>query len=147
MQHNRNNYSQDPFYSKCREFRLKVTPQRLAIYENLAKSKKHPSAEQVYKIVKRRFPNISLDTINRTLATFARIGLINVVENFGLPRRYDADITGHHHAHCIKCGLIYDIYDDKLDRIKIPAEIRRRFKITGKRVVFSGLCEKCSKRE
>jgi Fe2+ or Zn2+ uptake regulation protein len=39
--------------------------------------------------------------------------------------------------------MIVDFYDPEFDDLKIPARIRRRFDVTGKRVVVSGICSKC----
>jgi Fur family peroxide stress response transcriptional regulator len=97
----------------------------------------------LHKTISARFPHISLDTVNRTLLTFADIGLVEIVEGFGSARRYDPNIEPHHHAHCIKCGTIADFYSPHFDKLKVPAEIRRQFTVIGKRVVFNGICAAC----
>jgi len=61
------------FTSQCREAGLKVTPQRIAIYRELLQTDEHPSAEMLYEKVKKTFPSISLDTVNRTLLTLSLI--------------------------------------------------------------------------
>jgi Fur family peroxide stress response transcriptional regulator len=115
----------------------------VAIYEALCHSGQHPSAEQLYSEVKRRFSNISFDTVNRTLLTFAKIGLAEFVEGFGSPRRYDADLKQHHHAHCIKCGAILDFHNPEFDDLEIPPEIEKKYKIVSKKVIINGICSKC----
>ena len=134
------------FYGKCKQHGLKVTPQRVAIYEKFIESEKHLSADELYRIVRAKFPNISLDTVNRTLITFARIGLVNVVEGFGSSRRYDSNPRKHHHFHCIKCGAIFDFYSEELDNLNIPKKTLRKYKILGSRIVLSGICDKCGKK-
>jgi Fur family peroxide stress response transcriptional regulator len=134
------------FYGKCKQHGLKVTPQRVAIYEKLTESEKHLSADELYRIVKVKFPNISLDTVNRALLTFARIGLVDIVEGFGSSRRYDSNLRRHHHFHCVKCGAIFDFHSEELDNLNIPKKIRRKFKILGSRIVLSGICDKCGKK-
>ena len=67
------------FKKICREHCLKVTPQRIAIYRELLNSATHPAADTIYQIVKKEYTNISFDTVNRTLLTFAKIGLVEVV--------------------------------------------------------------------
>jgi Fur family peroxide stress response transcriptional regulator len=133
------------FREKCREHGLKVTPQRVAIYEELAKSKQHPSAEAVFRLVREKFPHISLDTVNRTLLTFSQIGLVDVVEGRGDPRRYDPDLTPHHHFYCVSCGKIKDFHRKEYDELGLPEPIRKNCTVFSKRVVINGLCEKCSK--
>ena len=78
--------------SKCREHGLRITPQRMAVYDAICGVGTHPTAEQLHQTIKRRFPNISLDTVNRTLLTFSEIGLIEIVEAYGRPRRYDPSL-------------------------------------------------------
>jgi Fur family peroxide stress response transcriptional regulator len=137
----------DSFRDACRKHNLRVTPQRIAVYNELVKSKEHPSAEAMFQSIKKVFPNVSFDTINRTLLTFARIGLIDVAERQGGPRRFDPNPGKHHHLHCIKCGKIIDFYDERYDKLKVPKEIESRFKVLSKRVVLNILCEKCGKKK
>ncbi len=145
MQERKPAETRDLFCRTCRESGLRVTPQREAIYSELCRSGKHPTAEQLHTRIRRRFANISLDTVNRTLLTFAEIGLAEVVEGYGSPRRYDPDLESHHHAHCIKCGAIIDFRNVEFDRIKAPAKVRREFKVISKKVVFTGICARCSR--
>jgi Fur family peroxide stress response transcriptional regulator len=133
----------DFFYGKCGEHGLKVTPQRIAVYHELAKAKDHPSAEAIFRRLRKALPHISLDTVNRTLLTFSRIGIANVVEGYGEPKRFDSNIHRHHHMRCIKCNSIIDFQSDLYDRIRIPEGIKRQFTVLNKRVVLEGVCRKC----
>ena len=112
MKLNEKNSSMDFFRRKCRENTLKVTPQRIVIYKELIKSKDHPNADVLFQRVKNIIPDISLDTVNRTLLTFSKIGIIGVVEGYGDPRRFDPDLEIHHHFRCINCNKIID-FDHK----------------------------------
>lgn len=134
----------EDFYNLCRENNLKITPQRVSVYKLLASSTAHPSADQIHKTLKKDFPNISLDTVNRTLITFASAGMIRVVEGHGDPRRFDPNTDDHHHFYCLSCRGIFDFKDEALDRISISPETRARFTITGKRVCLTGYCEECT---
>lgn len=134
------------FTDKCKQHNLKVTPQRMAIYTELIKLKNHPSAEAMFQKVRRQFRNISFDTVNRTLFTFSEIGLVDIVEGHGRPRRFDPDMNMHHHFHCIKCGNITDFRNDAYDNLEIPENIEQKFMVIRKRVVLKGSCDKCSKR-
>ena len=68
------------FVETCRRHQLKVTPQRVAIYKALIQSRQHPTADMMYQEVREKYPNISFDTVNRTLLTFSEIGVVDVVE-------------------------------------------------------------------
>ena len=144
MQHRCDNLAVVRFRALCRQHNLRLTPQRAAVYQAVAGSPDHPSADAVYRVVRKRFPEISFDTVNRTLLTFAETGILGIVEGFGEPRRYDPNTGGHHHFHCIGCNRIVDFESKGYDELKIPASIHKRFTILSKRVVLNGLCEKCS---
>lgn len=132
------------FIERCRQAGLKVTPQRLAIYNLLMDCADHPSADWVYRKITGTWPTISFDTVNRTLLTFAEIGVIATVESYSLFRRFDSQTEQHHHQHCIKCGQITDFCDSSLDDALLSKHIGNGFAVTGARVVISGLCSDCS---
>ncbi|MBN1621806.1 MAG: transcriptional repressor, partial [Endomicrobiales bacterium] len=133
------------FAEKCEEHGLKVTPQRTVIYEELAKSKDHPTADMLYKRIRKRLPNISFDTVFRTLQTFSEKGITGVVEGYGEMKRYEPDMDNHHHARCIKCHKIIDFKNDKYaSTISVPAKLKKMFKVLNKRVVLEGLCSDCA---
>lgn len=132
-----------PFIALCKRFDLKITPQRCAIYKELGKAKNHPTADEMYHAVKNEFPNISYDTVNRTLLTFAEIGLVDVVPTKGGARRFDPVTDQHHHFHCISCGKIVDFESDEFDNLEIPAHIQDNYDVYTQRVVLNGLCSDC----
>jgi Fur family peroxide stress response transcriptional regulator len=135
------------FKQKCRASNLKITPQRSMIYEELSKSRDHPSAVIVFRKARKIFPSISFDTVNRTLLTFSEIGVVSIVEGHGEPKRFDVNVSPHHHFRCIRCGKIFDFDYDPFDRIKTPKQIQKRFKVLSRRVVLEGVCDKCNKKK
>ena len=60
----------DLFSEKCKQHNLKITPQRTSIYKAIAGADNHPSADDIFQIVRSEYPNISFDTVHRTLTTF-----------------------------------------------------------------------------
>lgn len=135
------------FIERCRQSGLKVTPQRLAIYKLLMECADHPSADWVYRKITNTWPTISFDTVNRTLLTFAEIGVIEMVESYSLSRRFDPCVGNHHHLHCIRCGQIIDFCDSSLDEVIVPTRIGNMFTITSKRMVISGICSECAEKK
>jgi len=115
----------------------------MAVYKTLLESKTHPSAEIVWGHVRRLFPGISLDTVNRTLLTLAEIGSASLVEGSGDVRRYDGDLDNHQHFRCIKCKKVFDFHYPPFDDIKVPASIATKFKILRKTVYLEGICDSC----
>ena len=129
----------------CQEHNLKLTPQRIQIYNELFDDKSHPSADNIYHRVKRKLPAISFDTVNRTLISFAEIGLLNIIEGNGSPKRYDPGLHNHHHFQCLSCNKIIDFEDTVLDKIKVPKKIAKENKIINHRLVINGICKDCLK--
>lgn len=130
------------FRDHCRQAGLKVTPQRVAVFRALLSSRAHPSADMVYQSVRREYPNISLDTVNRTLGTISEIGQAFTVEGSGDARRYDADLSSHQHFKCLKCKKIIDFHYRDFDNVVVP-EVLRHYDIVRKTVYFEGFCDKC----
>lgn len=130
------------FHDRCREAGLKMTPQRLAVYKALIQTDTHPTSEDVYQAVRQEMPNISPDTVNRTLQTLSEIGAAFVVEGTGQPRRYDGGMEDHQHFRCIKCGKIIDFHYEPYDNIETPAHIGD-FKVLRKSVYLEGYCKDC----
>jgi Fur family peroxide stress response transcriptional regulator len=131
------------FENACRGVGLRLTHQRLEIYSELADTPDHPTAETIYQRIRKKIPTISLDTVYRTLATFARHGLINKVETVESQARFEVKIMRHHHLTCMKCNKITDFQWESLDDVKLPAEIRRWGRIENKNVIVYGICSAC----
>ncbi len=135
--------SPEAFHKKFREHELKITPQRLAIYQEVCHSKEHPSIDMVYQKIKKKFPRISFDTVYRTLITFCDTGLVKPVEGYGYTKRFDPNMDRHHHFHCVKCRRIFDFFDPAYDRLREPAKLKAGFRILNKKVVLEGICPGC----
>ena len=135
----------DAFQLRCHEVGLKVTPQRMTVYKMLIESKEHPSADTLYQKVRKIFPNISLDTVNRTLLTLSEIGAAFIVEGSGDPKRFDGNLKSHQHFKCIKCKRIIDFHHKPFDDIPVPKKLTKKFTVLKKTVYLEGICNLCKK--
>jgi len=134
------------FEELCRKAGLKITPQRLEIYKELAKSKEHPSADMLWQKVKKTFPCISLDTVNRTLLTLSKIGAAFIVEGSGDVKRFDGGMESHQHFRCTQCRRIIDFHHTPFDSIAIPPELANSFLIVRSTVYLEGICRYCQEK-
>jgi len=134
------------FLELCEKKGLRITPQRTIIYEELIKAQDHPSVDALYKRVRKTLPNISFDTVYRTLISFSDLGIVRTVEGYGELKRFDPDIDNHHHLRCIKCQKIIDFCNETYNALKIPVELTKGFTIMSKREILEGVCKDCSKR-
>ena len=135
---------QKQFVRKCRANGIKVTAQRIVIYKELSRSSAHPSALAIFQKIRKKFPHISFDTVNRTVLTFADMGIIRIVDGGVGGRRFDPDTGPHHHLKCLKCHSIIDFYHKVYDELRLPEKLPARFRVLSKQVVLEGFCQKCN---
>jgi Fur family ferric uptake transcriptional regulator len=122
---------------------MRLTSQRQIILEELRKVKSHPTATEMYDMVRKRLPRIGLGTVYRNLELLAKLGIIRKLEGDCKQKRFDGDITPHYHIRCIKCNRVDDIFI-KMDReLEKSAASCCDYKILDHHVQFSGICSKC----
>jgi Fur family transcriptional regulator, peroxide stress response regulator len=134
----------DHFKKGLRDSGIKVTHQRLEIFQELAKSGDHPDIATIYKGVRKRLPTVSLDTVYRTLWLLIDLGLITTLGPLREKTRFDANLGPHHHFVCIRCGLTKDFYSDELDVLKTPASAKSFGHVQTTHVEVRGICKGCS---
>lgn len=122
---------------------LKPTPQRLLIYQILAETRDHPSAEQIYTEARKRYPALSLNTVYKTLEALVKAGEVVVVETPDAKARYELAGEPHHHFLCRGCGAILDIHAPIGTRLTLPKPLQGKLETHGFQVNFFGYCEKC----
>ena len=133
----------DNITSIFKEKKLKLTPQRLAVYQYLLETNEHPSAEVIYKALQPVYPTMSLATVYKSLKTLVEVGLvqeINVGEgNF----RYDATTNDHAHIQCVKCCKVDDLEIDAFPNLNQIASENSKYDIKWNKLFFYGVCEVC----
>jgi len=144
---NYNNSETEKITQKLRKAKLKITPQRVAILGKLADNHDHPTADAIYQKIKQKLPNISFDTVNRTLISFAQSGVIKIAEGQGGAKRYDPMTEPHHHFHCVRCNKIIDFTNKEYDQIKLPESITNKHQVLGQKIVLDGICQDCKNKK
>lgn len=133
----------DYLRTMCRLKGMRVTPQRIEIYRHVANSCEHPDAETVYEAVKETMPNVSVDTVYRTLASLEEMDMIFRVDNQLPKARFDADKTPHHHFICVKCNEVYDIFIEEGEQVILPKNAEKFGDIKDINIQVRGICNKC----
>jgi Fur family ferric uptake transcriptional regulator len=123
---------------------MRLTSQRQVILEELKKVTSHPTANEVYDMVRKRLPRIGLGTVYRNLDLLADKGIIRKLEFGGEQKRFDGDISPHYHVNCIKCKRVADIFIEKHSELDERAAASSEFKILDHHVQFSGICSSCN---
>jgi len=133
----------DQFFEKCRQAKLSVTPQRLAVYKALVSDENHPSPDMIYQSVLPDFPTISFATVYKILETFEQNGIISKVTSLHNTLRYDPLKERHHHIICVKCKRIIDLKSKELDELPIPTEVKKGNQLIDFSVHFNVICSEC----
>ncbi|MBI5017991.1 MAG: transcriptional repressor [Deltaproteobacteria bacterium] len=130
--------------ARLRERGHRITAQRRAILEVLARSVGHPSAEQVFRIVSTEFPKTSLATVYKTVTALKEAGEVLELEFSQDSNRYDGNQPyPHPHVLCVTCHQIVDLDLTKLGDMADEVTGQTGFRILTHRLDFYGLCPKC----
>ena len=133
------------FRELCQSRGLSVTEQRRRVYAALCDVTSHPTADQVYELVRPSLPTISRTTVYRVLEALADAALIQRVPHPWSSSRFDGNPKRHHHLVCRLCGSVQDLHDRKLSELDLHRRRAHGFEIEDYSIVFSGTCEACRK--
>ena len=131
--------SKDIVLEKLRGAGFRMTPQRLAIIEFLLDNETHPSADDIYQKIRKKYPMLSLSTVYNTLETLRKMGQIQALTISEDRIRYDPEENPHHHFFCKKCGKIIDI----CPQIKVKGDCLEKHRIHDYKAYFYGICSDC----
>src|SRR3989304_2751076 len=94
--------------------RLKFTKQREKILEAFLRIEKHVSAEELYKDVSKKNPQIGLATVYRALNLLYECGLAQEKKFGNGQTRFEHTFNHEHHDHliCVRCGEIIEFEND-----------------------------------
>jgi len=122
------------------------TVQRQIILTVLQKMDTHPTIEEVYEIIQKKYPTVSKTTVYRNLRQLALDGIIRQVSLPDGLERYDRFTGQHHHFKCSKCGTIFDVEIEYPEGINDTIQKKYGFKVDRHDVVFTGVCSKCKRK-
>jgi Fur family ferric uptake transcriptional regulator len=127
----------------------RMTKQKRVVLEELSKVKSHPTAHDVYEMVKSRLPRISLGTVYRNLDQLSSSGQIRRLDMGQSQRRFDAVVDDHLHIRCISCGKVDDVpLHPAMSTITIKDIVSSQsgYDVLGCEMDFQGICPKCKKK-
>lgn len=123
----------------------RLTPYRRAVLEMLRSTDGHPTAAEVFQLVRRRRPGVAYATIYNSLNWLKRRGLVGEL-NFGQEAaRFDPIVERHDHLVCTECGALENL------RLKLPtkslqqASRQKSFRVQRYCIELFGVCRHCAK--
>ncbi|WP_425284441.1 Fur family transcriptional regulator [Alkalicoccus daliensis] len=123
-----------------------MTPQRHAILEFLFDCEQHPTADEIYKALEDKFPNMSVATVYNNLRVFKDAGLVRELTYGDSSSRFDSNTSDHYHVICDDCGKIVDFHYPGLDEVETLAKHIAGFNVRDHRMEVYGTCPDCQKK-
>lgn len=129
----------------------KFTSQRQHVFEVVVENDgKHLNSQEIYELVREKYPEIGVATVYRTLALLEEMKLIYGVDFEDGYRRYEVvkneQEHRHHHLICLECGTIQEVEEDLLGAIEEDILKKNNFKVINHKVKFFGYCRECRRK-
>lgn len=122
------------------------TKQRQAIFEAIEHHGGHLTADDIYILVKRRFPRLSLGTVYRNLHVLVAQGGLRELDLGMSVTYFEIAKDSHYHLICRLCGNITDAdipVERRLQSVVGQARKLDGFLIEEHRLDFIGVCAAC----
>ncbi len=126
-----------------RDNNMKVTPQRMAIYEVLANTNEHPCAETIHRKLSSVYPTMSLATIYKSIDVFKKAGLIQELNVGECSFRYEVNTKPHAHIICTECRKVENISDNLFTDLVEQVGDFTNYNIEKHQLFFYGKCPNC----
>lgn len=136
--------SSEDFLRSNQKYRM--TNQRQVILEEIRKVNIHPTADEVYEMVRKRLPRISLGTVYRNLEILSTRGLIQKIGPVSSQMRFDGITKNHYHLRCIYCGKVEDAPIETVDKLENDIRDISDYSIIGHKFEFIGICPGCEEK-
>lgn len=130
--------------SALRDHGISPSAQRVAVAQYILNTDEHPSADEIWTRVRKRFPHVSRATVYNTLHLFVEKGLLRQLVLTEGRVVFDPKTDDHHHFIDEDSGRIYDV---PWEAIKIPNAPRLDgFEVRKYQVVMRGTRTRKKKR-
>jgi Fur family transcriptional regulator, peroxide stress response regulator len=120
---------------------IQPSHQRIRIWESLAATTAHPSADSIYRQLAREMPTLSRTTVYSTLDLLVKSGLAQRLALSGNELRFDANTSPHAHFHCRLCGEVSDLPGPVCPSLP---EAPKGFIVESSQLYAEGLCPRCA---
>lgn len=123
---------------------MNKTAQREAILKELRSVTSHPTADELYTMLRIKLPTISLGTVYRNLEQMSQAGIVRKLETAGKQKRFDGDISDHHHVRCPVCDSVRDVASETFRGINLEIRsVMQELECDSFYLELSGRCRNC----
>lgn len=127
----------------CEDAGIKLTHQRLEIFNELITAKGHFSVEDIHKRLQKRMPTVAIDTVYRALATLDELGVARKLQLVNVPNLFDTNIEPHYHFVCDRCRKVEDVHWPEFDKTALPEGMSGIGQVRFRHLELHGLCTAC----
>ncbi|HBH61464.1 MAG TPA: transcriptional repressor [Nitrospiraceae bacterium] len=133
-------------FDKCVKSKgLKQSGQRRDILRTFLNTEKHLTADELFRLVKKKNPSVGVATVYRTIKLICDCGLGRELRLDKNSVRYEHLFNHDHHDHlyCKNCGELTEVVDKEIERLQEKLANKAGFKMQGHRLIIHGICKKC----
>lgn len=120
-----------------------LTSQRRAVLDALEESEGHPSAEDVYLLVKKRNPRVALGTVYQALSVLEEVGVVESKHWSESPTRYDVNTIPHTDIRCTRCGSVDEVPNVEYAELESAVRANTPYRVNNVSLVIEGICPVC----
>jgi Fe2+ or Zn2+ uptake regulation protein len=124
---------------------LRATRQRVAVLRTLVADEGHPTALALHERLATHQKGLSPKTVYEILDALVEAGIARRVTEVPGPPRYEVEPGPHYHAHCRRCGELFDIPARADTAIRRRVSLPRGFTLEGIHVSLEGRCARCTR--
>ena len=124
----------------------RLTGPRLAVWDVIARSESHMTAEAIAEQVRNTDPTINLSSVYRSLALFSDLGLVRE-SNLGANEatHWELDHSDEQfHLKCTSCGKVEHHTGDLVSQIESHLSDHHGFQADRVELLVSGTCRQCA---
>ena len=141
--------AKDIYRKYLRNNGLLCSEQREQILDIFLKTEKHPTINDLYDLVRKKYHQIGLATVYRTMKVICDAGLARETDFGGNIRRFEHKYKHQHHDHlvCLKCSKIIEVISPEIEKLQENLARRHKFKAVRHRMEIFGLCRTCKQKK
>lgn len=126
---------------------LRHTPQRHRVLNVFLSTERHVSIDELYKLVKAKYPDIGYTTIYRTMKLLSECGLCGEIDIGDGILRFEHKYGHQHHDHliCTKCGGLTEVANPEIEELQEIMAKRHSFIPLKHKLEIFGICKDCMK--
>jgi len=136
----------DAFTDFLRSQGLRLTPEREAIINEVARRKDHFDPEELHYTLKAEGLKVSRASVYRILPLLVEAGILKQAVNTDKHAHYENVFSKKHHDHmlCTRCGKVIEFFSSELEQLQDALCTEHGFTGESHTLEIMGLCKKCS---